>query len=188
MELGFNLLLDHSLLHVIVIDVSELKEVVVLKSFPSHVSSVSWVVNASLSVDHAIERSNKLLSLGISCFKILIKDVSSLQIVGIVNQNFSSASWAEHSAIRAMNQTIELINLCSIFIPLKILVKPVISSSLDILPVNINLSSCSWVILSAICGMDHAIDLADLKNFSLLSPLLLIVESLEQLIISFLVI
>jgi hypothetical protein len=120
--------------------------------------------------------------------KICIEDISCLQVVSIVNQNFSSAGWAEHSTVRGVNQTIKLVNLNSILVSLVILIVPVVGTSLDILPLDVNLSSGGWIILLSISGVDHSIKLTDLKYFSLLGSFLFIVISLEQLIIHLFVI
>ena len=183
MELRVNLLLNHSLLHVVIVNITSLNEVVVLKDFSCHVSSVSWIVDAGLSMDHTVELGHSFLSLGLSGFKIFIKDVISLQVVGIVNQYFSSISWAEHSTVWGVNQSIELVNLNPILVSLEILIVPVISSCLDILPLGFNFSASSRVILFAVSGVDHTVKLTNLEDISLLSSLLLIVVSLEQFIV-----
>ena len=134
-----------------------MNEVVVLKGLSGHIPSVSWIVNASLSMDHTIKLGHNFLSLGLSGFKIFIKDVISLQVVGIVNQYFSSVSGAEHSAVRGVNQSIELVNLNPILVSVKIFIVPVISSCLDILPLGFNFSASGWVILFAISGVDQAV-------------------------------
>lgn len=87
-----------------------------------------------------------------------------------------------------MNKTIELVNLNSLLVSFKILIEPVISSSLDIFPFDINLSSSIWIKLLAISGMDHTIKLTDFKNGFLLSSFLLVIEPLELFIVPLFVI
>lgn len=87
-----------------------------------------------------------------------------------------------------MNKTIELVNLNSFLVSFKILIEPVISSSLDIFPFDINLSSSIWIKLLAISGMDHTIKLTDFKNGFLLSSFLLVIEPLELFIVPLFVI
>tara|TARA_B110000285_G_scaffold222041_1_gene275734 strand:+ start:472 stop:774 length:303 start_codon:yes stop_codon:yes gene_type:complete len=90
LEVLFNLFLDGLGLQVIIIDILELNELVVLKGLSGSISAISWVINSSLSVDHAIELLNNVLFFKLSVLKILIKDVSSLDVVSIMNQNFFS--------------------------------------------------------------------------------------------------
>jgi len=90
LEVLFNLFLDGLGLQVIIIDILELNELVVLEGLSGSISAVSWVINSSLGVDHAIELLNNVLFFKLSVLKILIKDVSSLDVVSIMNQNFFS--------------------------------------------------------------------------------------------------
>jgi len=90
LEVLFNLFLDGLGLQVIIIDILELNELVVLEGLSGSISTVSWVINSSLGVDHAIELLNNVLFFKLSVLKILIKDVSSLDVVSIMNQNFFS--------------------------------------------------------------------------------------------------
>lgn len=105
-----------------------------------------------------------------------------------MNKNLFSAGRAEHSTVRGVNQTIELVNLSSVLISFKILIKPIVGSSLDIFPFNIDLSSSCWVILFTISGMDHAIKLTDLKDCPLLFSFLLSIVSLKHIIVDFFVV
>jgi len=90
LEVLFNLFLDGLGLQVIIVDILELNELVVLEGLSGSISAVSWVINSSLGVDHAIELLNNVLFFKLSVLKILIKDVSSLDVVSIMNQNFFS--------------------------------------------------------------------------------------------------
>jgi len=90
LEVLFNLFLDGLGLQVIIIDILELNELVVLEGLSGSISAVSWVINSSLGVDHAIKLLNNVLFFKLSVLKILIKDVSSLDVVSIMNQNFFS--------------------------------------------------------------------------------------------------
>ena len=185
MELLGNFLLDHVLLHVVIIDVVELHKIIFLEGLSCKISAVSWIINASLSMDHTINNKFHICVLSLSVLKILIEDISSLKVVSIIYQNFLSASWAEHSAVIGMNQTIELVNLNSILIPVVILIVPVINSSLEVFPFSFNLSSGGWIIRKTISGMDHAIKLTDLEDFSFFFSLLLSIVSLEHVIVDF---
>ena len=136
-------------------------------------------------MDHTINNKFHICVLSLSVLKILIEDISGLKVVGIIYQNFLSACWAEHSAVIGMNQTIELVNLNSILIPVVILIVPVINSSLEVFPFSFNLSSGGWIISKTISSMDHAIKLTDLKDGFLFFSLLLSIVSLEHVIVDF---
>jgi len=139
-------------------------------------------------MDHTIELLNNVSFFYLGVFKIFIENVSSLNVVSVMNHYFFSIRWAEHSAVSGVDQTVELVNLSSVSVSIEVLIVPVVRLSLDVFPFNVNFSTSGRVKLFSVGGMDHTIELTHLKDLSGLLSFLFSLVSLKHIIIDFFVI